>query len=252
MTKEFRFKLINLSFIVFKRNIIKFNSSFKDKSFFQFFNRLTILTMLNKKSIDLPAQKISTRKNWNHLVDKKVKNQIQEIQTGLEAEVNKLADIGMDKNASGSKALFYGPSGSGKILAATLLGKYTKKQVYRIDLSAIVSKYIGETEKNLKAIFEKAEHKNWILFFDEADALFGKRTEVKDSNDRYANLEVSYLLQQIEQYNGLVILSAKMKENIDEAFIRRLHYVVAFPPREEEKTQKRGRTALIIKKFKEV
>src|SRR5665648_751546 len=102
-----------------------------------------------------------------------------------------------------------------RTLTATLLGKYTDKDVYRIDLSRVVSKYIGETEKNLANLFDKAEHKNWILFFDEADALFGKRTDIRDAHDKYANQEVAYLLQRIESHNGLVILATNKRDNID-------------------------------------
>lgn len=130
---------------------------------------------------------------------------------------------------TGFGALFYGPDSTGKTLAASLLGKATGKEVYRIDLSGIVSKYIGETEKNLNSLFERANNEDWILYFDEADALFGKRTDVKDSHDRYANQEVSYLLQRMEEYNGLVILSSNMKETIDPAFVRRLRAVIHFP-----------------------
>ncbi|XHR98307.1 ATP-binding protein [Mucilaginibacter sp. UC70_90] len=121
------------------------------------------------------------------------------------------------------------PAGNGKTLTASLLGKYTGKPVFRIDLSMIVSKFIGETEKNLSKLFEKADNKNWILFFDEADALFGKRTNVKDAHDKYANQEASYLLQRVEQHNGLVILATNFKNNIDEAFMRRFQSVINFP-----------------------
>ena len=110
-----------------------------------------------------------------------------------------------------------------------LLDKYTGKDVFRIDLSRVVSKYIGETEKNLSRLFDKAENKDWILFFDEADALFGKRTDVKDSHDRYANQEVSFLLQRVEDFSGIVILASNFKSNIDDAFIRRFQTVVHFP-----------------------
>ncbi|MCB0555176.1 MAG: ATP-binding protein, partial [Phaeodactylibacter sp.] len=116
-----------------------------------------------------------------------------------------------------------------KTLTASLLGKYTGKDVYRVDLSMVVSKYIGETEKNLSNLFAKAENKDWILFFDEADALFGKRTDVKDAHDRYANQEVSYLLQRVEGYNGLVILASNFKSNIDDAFMRRFQSIIYFP-----------------------
>ena len=125
--------------------------------------------------------------------------------------------------------LVFGQSGCGKTFTASLLGKVTGKDVYCIDLSMVVSKYIGETEKNLAKVFELAENKDWILFFDEADALFGKRTNIKDSHDRYANQEVAYLLQRIEDYRGLVVLSTNLKSNIDEAFARRFQSVIRFP-----------------------
>jgi len=113
-------------------------------------------------------------------------------------------------------------------LTAGLLGKYTGKAVYRIDLSLMVSKYIGETEKNLSRLFEKATGKNWILFFDEADALFGKRTNVRDAHDKYANQEVAYLLQRIESHPGLVILASNFKSNLDTAFTRRFQSIIDF------------------------
>ena len=117
-----------------------------------------------------------------------------------------------------------------------MLGKHTGKDVFRIDLSRVVSKYIGETEKNLSRLFDKAENKNWILFFDEADALFGKRTDIRDAHDNYANQEVAYLLQRIESYDGLVILASNRRANIDDAFVRRLQSIIHFPmPRPEER-----------------
>ncbi|WYD80880.1 MAG: ATP-binding protein [Candidatus Electrothrix gigas] len=146
-------------------------------------------------------------------------------------------DWGMGKKIKpGFRALFYGPPGTGKTLTATLLGKQTDKEVFRINLSRVVSKYIGETEKNLSRLFDKAEHKNWILFFDEADSLFGKRTDIRDAHDKYANQEVAYLLQRIEGYNGLVILATNQRSNIDDAFVRRFQTVIHFPmPRSEER-----------------
>ncbi len=129
----------------------------------------------------------------------------------------------------GYRVLFHGPPGTGKTMTATLLGKYTGRDVFRVDLSTVVSKYIGETEKNLSSLFSKAESRDWILFFDEADALFGKRTQVSDSHDRYANQEVSYLLQRVESFSGLVILSSNYKSNLDEAFMRRFNSVIKFP-----------------------
>ncbi len=129
----------------------------------------------------------------------------------------------------GMKMLFYGKSGTGKTQTAAIIANDLGKKIYRIDLSQIVSKYIGETEKNLSKIFEVAEHKGWILFFDEGDALFAKRTAVSSANDRYANQEVAYLLQRIEDYSGIIIISTNLKENIDAAFLRRFNNIVEFP-----------------------
>ena len=129
----------------------------------------------------------------------------------------------------GLSALFSGPSGTGKTLAAEILANELRLDLFRIDLSAVVSKYIGETEKNLRRVFDAAEEGGAVLLFDEADALFGKRSEVKDSHDRYANVEVSYLLQRMEAYRGLAILTTNMKEALDPAFLRRLRFVVQFP-----------------------
>jgi hypothetical protein len=126
-------------------------------------------------------------------------------------------------------ALFSGPSGTGKTMAAEVLANELQLDLYRIDLSTMVSKYIGETEKNLRRLFDAAEGGGAILLFDEADALFGKRSEVKDSHDRYANIEVSYLLQRVEAYRGLAILTSNMKQAIDPAFLRRIRFVVHFP-----------------------
>jgi SpoVK/Ycf46/Vps4 family AAA+-type ATPase len=141
-----------------------------------------------------------------------------------------LNDWGMRKRIKpGYRALFYGPPGTGKTLTASLLGKEFNKDVYRIDLSQVVSKYIGETEKNLEKIFQKAENKDWILFFDEADALFGKRSNVQSAHDKYANQEVSYLLQRVEDFPGLIILASNYKTNIDSAFVRRFNAIIHFP-----------------------
>ncbi len=129
----------------------------------------------------------------------------------------------------GINALFAGPSGAGKTMAAEVIAKALRLNLYRIDLSAVVSKYIGETEKNLRRLFDAAEDGGAILFFDEADALFGKRSEVKDSHDRYANIEVNYLLQRMEAFRGLSILATNLKSALDEAFIRRLRFIVNFP-----------------------
>lgn len=129
----------------------------------------------------------------------------------------------------GLNVLFTGPSGTGKTMAAEVLASELSLDLYQIDLSSVVSKYIGETEKNLSAIFREAEQSQALLFFDEADALFGKRTEVKDAHDRYANIEVNYLLQRVEQYEGVVILATNLQQNLDDAFLRRMQEVLEFP-----------------------
>jgi SpoVK/Ycf46/Vps4 family AAA+-type ATPase len=126
----------------------------------------------------------------------------------------------------GIKVLFNGPCGSGKTMAAESLARELGTDLYRVDLSKIISKYIGETEKNLRRVFETAEARHSILFFDEADALFGKRSEVKDSHDRFANIEVNYLLQRMEDYDGVAILATSHKDNIDQAFLRRIRFLV--------------------------
>ena len=189
-------------------------------------------------SIDFPAEHVETEMEWDDLVlHPKTFQQIKEIEHWITHNDTLLHDWGMKKRIKpGYRALFYGPPGTGKTLTATLLGKYTNKDVYRIDLSRVVSKYIGETEKNLSSLFDKAENKNWILFFDEADALLGKRTDIRDAHDKYANQEVAYLLQRIEVYNGLVILATNQRGNIDDAFIRRFQTIIHFPmPGPEER-----------------
>ena len=133
----------------------------------------------------------------------------------------------------GLNVLFSGPSGTGKTMAADIMSGELKLDLYKIDLSAVVSKYIGETEKNLDRIFKEAQDSNAILFFDEADAIFGKRSEVRDSHDRYANIEIAYLLQKMEEYDGIVILATNLRKNLDEAFARRMHFSVEFPLPEE-------------------
>src|SRR5690606_16595042 len=136
---------------------------------------------------------------------------------------------GKSSRGLGISALFAGESGTGKTMASEVLANELNLDLYRIDLSQVVNKYIGETEKNLKKIFDAAEGSGAILLFDEADALFGKRSEVKDSHDRYSNIEVSYLLQKMEEYRGLAILTTNMKNALDKAFLRRIRFVVQFP-----------------------
>ena len=136
----------------------------------------------------------------------------------------------------GLNVLFAGPSGTGKTMASEIMAEELGLDLYKIDLSTVVSKYIGETEKNLARIFAEAETSNAILFFDEADALFGRRSEVRDSHDRYANIEISYLLQKMEEYKGVVILATNLRKNMDDAFVRRMHVTVEFPfPSEKDR-----------------
>ena len=183
-----------------------------------------------KLSARFPAELISTELEWKDLVlRKQTLDEIGELETWLKYNDKLMGEWRMSgKIKPGFKVLFHGPPGTGKTMTACLLGKYTKRDVYRIDLSTVVSKYIGETEKNLSKLFDKAENKDWILFFDEADALFGKRTNVRDAHDKYANQEVSYLLQRIESHSGLVILASNMKSNIDSSFTRRFNSIVEF------------------------
>jgi ATPase family associated with various cellular activities (AAA) len=193
-----------------------------------------------KFSSSFPARFIHTALEWNDLVvTPEVQDRLKEMEVWIEHNHTLRAEWGMgNKIRPGYLALLYGPPGTGKTLACSLLGKYTGRSVFKVDLSSVVSKYIGETEKNLSNLFQKAENKNWILFFDEADALFGKRTNVKSSNDRFANQEVSYLLQRIETFNGLIVLASNNKANMDDAFLRRFQAIVEFAfPVEKERTE---------------
>jgi SpoVK/Ycf46/Vps4 family AAA+-type ATPase len=174
---------------------------------------------------------ISTDKSWSDLaLTDDTARKVEEIKKWLrQSTLINRENEKKKKLRQGYRALFHGPPSTGKTLTAALVGKEFDMPVYRIDLSMVVSKYIGETEKNLATIFDRANEKGGILLFDEADALFGKRTDIKDAHDRFTNQDVSYLLQRIEDYNGLVILATNMKSNVDEAFIRRFHLVVHFP-----------------------
>jgi AAA+ superfamily predicted ATPase len=187
-----------------------------------------------------PARHIETELDWDDLIlPESAREQIGELEDWVRHHRVLADQWGMGgRIRAGYRALFHGPPGTGKTMTATLLGKSTGREVYRIDLSTIVSKYIGETEKNLAALFDRAANRDWILFFDEADALFGKRTGVKDAHDRYANQEVSYLLQRVEDFDGLVILSSNFRANIDEAFLRRFNAIIRFPlPTRAEREQ---------------
>nr|WP_321237511.1 ATP-binding protein [uncultured Psychroserpens sp.] len=189
-------------------------------------------------STSFPASRITTSQTWDDLIlPNSTSLQINDILTWLKYKEALFEELEMSRKLKpGYRALFYGPPGTGKTLTANLLGKYTNRDIYRVDLSSVVSKYIGETEKNLASLFNRAENKDWILFFDEADALFGRRTQVQNSHDRYANQEVAYLLQRIETYKGLIILASNFKSNIDEAFVRRFQSIIHFPmPRMQER-----------------
>ncbi len=189
-------------------------------------------------SSEFPAARISTSLDWEDLVlENHTLVEIDEIHAWLKHNKTILYDWGLARKLKpGFRTLFYGPPGTGKSLTASLLGKSTGMDVYRVDLSKVVSKYIGETEKNMAGIFDQAEHKNWILFFDEADALFGKRSNTSDAKDRYANQEVAYLLQRVEDFPGVVILASNLRSNIDDAFARRFQSMIYFPmPKPEQR-----------------
>ncbi|MCP4121836.1 MAG: ATP-binding protein [Bacteroidetes bacterium] len=181
-------------------------------------------------SKDFPAKLIETQLEWEDLVlPKKALDQIEEVQLWIKHGDKLMDDWGLRKKIRpGIRVLLHGPPGTGKTMTSCLLGKLTGRDVYRIDLSMVISKYIGETEENLGKVFNQAENKDWILFFDEADALFGTRIQTESSNDMFANQQVSYLLQRIEDFDGVVILSSNMKCNIDKAFIRRFETMVHF------------------------
>jgi len=186
-----------------------------------------------RPSLDRLAQRLDAKATWEDIVLpeadmsllRRLADQVAQRSTvydtwGFRQKMNR---------GFGINALFAGESGTGKTMAAEVIANHLHLNLYRIDLSAVVSKYIGETEKNLRRLFDAAEDGGAILFFDEADALFGKRSEVKDSHDRYANIEINYLLQRIEAYNGLAILATNMKNALDQAFTRRLRFIITFP-----------------------
>jgi hypothetical protein len=183
--------------------------------------------------LDNLAQRIEPAATWDDLVVPGMQHQtLLEIAVHVKERAKVYESWGFGAKSSGGlgiSALFTGGSGTGKTMAAEVLANELRLDLYRIDLSQVVSKYIGETEKNLRHVFDAAEEGGAILLFDEADALFGKRSEVKDSHDRYANIEVSYLLQRMEAYRGLAILTTNMKSAVDTAFLRRIRFIVHFP-----------------------
>ena len=184
------------------------------------------------------AVKISPHYSWEDIVlPKDTLEQLKEVCNFVKYRGTVYSDWGFEKKLSlgkGLNVLFSGPSGTGKTMAAEILAREVRLDLYKIDLSSIVSKYIGETEKNLNKIFREAETSNAILFFDEADALFGKRSEVKDAHDRYANIETAYLLQKMEEHEGTVILASNFRKNMDDAFLRRLHFTIEFQVPDEK------------------
>jgi SpoVK/Ycf46/Vps4 family AAA+-type ATPase len=186
-----------------------------------------------RSGLDELAQRIIPMATWDDLIIPENQNRIlHEIAMHVRQKSKVYNDWGFASQTSGGlgiSALFTGDSGTGKTMASEVLANELQLDLYRIDLSQVVNKYIGETEKNLKRIFDAADKGGAILLFDEADALFGKRSDVKDSHDRYANIEVSYLLQRMEAYRGLAILTTNLKTSLDKAFMRRLRFVVQFP-----------------------
>jgi len=187
----------------------------------------------SNRKLSTLAQKITPHYGWDDIVlpvDRR--RQLRELCNYVKYHARVYEQWGFDAKLSlgkGLNALFAGPSGTGKTMAAEIMANELGLDLYKIDLSGVVSKYIGETEKNLGRIFAEAETSNAILFFDEADALFGKRSEIRDAHDRYANIEVSYLLQKMEEYQGVVILATNLRKNMDDAFVRRMHFTVDFP-----------------------
>jgi SpoVK/Ycf46/Vps4 family AAA+-type ATPase len=184
--------------------------------------------------LDDLAQRLEPTAGWDDLVlPVREKAMLREIETHVRRRSVVYEDWGFGQSAGGRglgiTALFSGASGTGKTMAAEVLAGSLRLDLYRIDLSSVVSKYIGETEKNLRRVFDGAEGGGAILFFDEADALFGKRSEVKDSHDRYANIEINYLLQRMESYRGLAVLATNMKSAMDPAFMRRIRFAIHFP-----------------------
>nr|MDT0659415.1 ATP-binding protein [Micromonospora sp. DSM 115978] len=184
-----------------------------------------------RPELDELAQRIHATASWDDLVLPEPQSRsLREVVTHVRHRLTVLADWGLGRDrGDGVAVLFTGASGTGKTLAAEVLAAKLRLDLYRVDLSQVVSKYIGETEKNLRRVFDAAESGGAVLLFDEADALFGKRGEVKDSHDRYANIEVSYLLQRMETYRGLAILTTNLKSALDPAFLRRLRFIVHFP-----------------------
>lgn len=195
--------------------------------------------LLPRMSPDFPADLITTKLDWEDLILAEItERNIQELRQHLVHYQAMVEQWGMLKHSRiGCRALFYGESGTGKTLVAGLLGKILNRQVFRIDLSLIISKYVGETSQHLRTLFNTAENKGWILFFDEGDALFSQRTNIHSDSpvSQYANQDTSFLLQRIESYNGIIIVATNFRSNIDQAFTRRFDHIIKFYPPENEK-----------------
>ncbi|AFY57573.1 AAA+ family ATPase [Rivularia sp. PCC 7116] len=222
---------LNLSTIEKNASIV-FNQNITDKN--ELYTRLWNACLVSTRpQLDNLAQRIDTKATWNDIVlPSEETNLLHQIADQVKQRRQVYENWGFQRRMNrgmGISALFAGESGTGKTMAAEVVANSLQLNLYRIDLSAVVSKYIGETEKNLRKLFDAAEDGGAILFFDEADALFGKRSEVKDSHDRYANIEINYLLQRIESYRGLAILATNMKSSLDTAFLRRLRFIINFP-----------------------
>lgn len=179
------------------------------------------------------ARKINLKHEWNDIVLPAEKiMQLKELCSSIQNRSKVYGEWEFDKKLTlgkGISALFAGASGTGKTMAAEIIANTLHVELFKIDLSSVVSKYIGETEKNLAKIFQEAENNNAILFFDEADAIMGKRSEVKDAHDRYSNIETAYLLQRMEEYSGISLLATNFRQNIDSAFVRRIRFIIEFP-----------------------
>jgi len=231
-------EILNDNYVLNKTSSIIFSTT-TDQSFasttFSLSESLFQFITIGKKyrpnyNSQFPALVLKTELQWDELIlSPVIMEEVENINTWIkyEHEISN-NNVLLKKISKGYKCLFYGPPGTGKTLTATLLGKKNNKDVYRVDLSQIISKYVGETEKNLAQIFNIAENRDWILFFDEAESLFSKRTSVSDSKDKFANQQTAYLLQRIEDYDGLVILATNLKPNIDRAFSRRIQSQINF------------------------
>ncbi|MCF8298615.1 MAG: ATP-binding protein [Saprospiraceae bacterium] len=247
---ETRFRLMQLfdpEHAFAKKNILKIHPVIDHEPFFsgilqldEDFIDLFTVGKVKKPTFNskFPAHLIRTELTWDDLIlEDQILDQVNEIISWIKYKDTILNTWELHKKIKpGYRTLFYGPPGTGKTFTAGLIGKTIERDVYKVDLSMVVSKWVGETEKNLSRVFDMAENKDWILFFDEADALFGKRTDTKSSQEKYANQEVSYLLQRTEEFSGTVILASNLKGNMDEAFTRRFQSMIFFPmPKAKER-----------------